>query len=143
MSASRRPTPTTGSSRSSTAPIAAPLQNGGRILQDPAIWWEAVDTALKGLDIKGHTVGAIAVDGTSGTILMVNADGTPAGLASMYNDVAEAADLAIVAAVAPAETAALGSTSPLARALPVRGDGLRASSIRPTGSPDSSPAAST
>jgi D-ribulokinase len=109
----------------STAPIAAPLQNGGRILQDPAIWWEAVDTALKALDIKGHAVGAIAVDGTSGTILMVNADGTPAGLASMYNDVAEAADLAIVAGVAPAETAALGSTSPLARALPVRGDGLR------------------
>jgi sugar (pentulose or hexulose) kinase len=109
----------------STAPIAAPLQNGGRILQDPAIWWEAVDTALKGLDIKGHAVGAISVDGTSGSILMVGADGTPAGLASMYNDVAEAADLAIVAGVAPAETAALGSTSPLARALPVRGDGLR------------------
>ncbi|MGL4526044.1 MAG: FGGY family carbohydrate kinase, partial [Aestuariivirga sp.] len=109
----------------STAPIAAPLQNGGRILQDPAIWWEAVDTALKGLDIKGHAVGAISVDGTSGSILMVGADGTPAGLASMYNDVAEAADLAIVAGVAPVETAALGSTSPLARALPVRGDGLR------------------
>ena len=109
----------------STAPILAPLQTGGRILQDPAIWWEAVDAALKGLEIKGHVVGAIAVDGTSGTILMVSEDGTPAGLASMYNDVAEAADLAIVAAVAPVETAALGSTSPLARALPVRGDGLR------------------
>ncbi len=84
-----------------------------------------MDAALKGLEIKGHVVGAIAVDGTSGTILMVSEDGTPAGLASMYNDVAEAADLAIVAAVAPVETAALGSTSPLARALPVRGDGLR------------------
>ena len=45
----------------STAPIAAPLQNGGRILQDPAIWWEAVDTALKGLDIKGHVTKRVMV----------------------------------------------------------------------------------
>ena len=37
----------------------------------------------------------------------------------MYNDVAEAKDVAAVAAVAPNDTAALGSTSPLARALPM------------------------
>ena len=108
-----------------TAPIAAPLQSGIRILQDPAIWWDAVEAALKSLDVKDHRVRAIAIDGTSGTILPVTADGTPAGLASMYNDVSEAADLAMVAAVAPRETAALGATSPLARALAMRGAGLR------------------
>ena len=103
----------------SSAAMAAPLQTGIRILQDPAIWWEAVDAALKELDLAGHEVAAIAVDGTSGTILPVAADGTPQGLASMYNDVAEAKDVAAVAAVAPNDTAALGSTSPLARALPM------------------------
>ena len=108
-----------------TAPILAPQQAMLRILQDPAIWWQAVGKALKGLDLKGHTVRAIAVDGTSGTILPVAADGTPAGLASMYNDVAEAADLAMVAAAAPRETAALGATSPLARALAMRGSSTR------------------
>ncbi len=108
-----------------TAPILAPQQAMLRILQDPAIWWQAAGKALKGLDLKGHTVRAIAVDGTSGTILPVAADGTPAGLASMYNDVAEAADLAMVAAAAPRETAALGATSPLARALAMRGSGVR------------------
>lgn len=109
----------------STAAIVAPLQTGGRIMQDPAIWWEAVDAALKGLDLKGHKVRAIAVDGTSGTILAIDGSGNPASLASMYNDVAEAADLAMVAAVAAKDTAALGATSPLARALAMRGQGSR------------------
>ena len=104
-----------------TAVIAAPMQNGGRILQDPAIWWNATVEALDKLDLAGRRVRAIAIDGTSGTILPINPDGTPTGLASMYNDVAEAADLARVAASAPAETAALGATSPLARALAMTG----------------------
>ena len=30
----------------STAPIAAPVQAGLRILQDPAIWWTAVEAAM-------------------------------------------------------------------------------------------------
>ena len=47
-------------------------------------------------------------------------DGTPLGLASMYDDYAEAADLARVTAVAPAESAARGGSSPLARALPMQ-----------------------
>ncbi len=109
-----------------TAAIVAPMQGlGGRILQDPAIWWNATVEAMDKLDLAGLNVRAIAIDGTSGTILPVNADGTPAGLASMYNDVAEAADVALVAAAAPAETAALGATSPLARALPVKATGAR------------------
>jgi hypothetical protein len=102
----------------SAQPIVAPIQSSGRVLQDPAIWWEATAAALAALDLAGLTVRAIAVDGTSGTILPVAEDGTPLGLASMYNDLAEDTDLAKVKAVAPPETAALGATSPLARALP-------------------------
>ncbi len=109
----------------SVASIKAPLQNGGRIMQDPLIWWEAVVEAFKGLDLTGLAVRAIAIDGTSGTILPIAGDGTPMGLASMYNDVCDAAKLALVAAVAPKETAALGSTSPLARAMEMRSDATR------------------
>ena len=43
----------------------------------------------------------------------------------MYNDVCEKALLALVAAVAPRETAALGSTSPLARAMEIHKPGTR------------------
>ena len=105
----------------SAAPIAAPLQDGARLRQDPAIWWNAVLAAFKGLDLKGLTVRAIAIDGTSGTILAIDGNGAPQGLASMYNDVCEAEHLAGISAVAPRETAALGSTSPLARAMELKG----------------------
>jgi sugar (pentulose or hexulose) kinase len=43
----------------------------------------------------------------------------------MYNDVAEQALLALVASAAPKETAALGSTSPLARAMELHKPGTR------------------
>jgi sugar (pentulose or hexulose) kinase len=109
----------------STATMALPIQTGGRAWQDPAIWWEALLQAFKTLDLTGLTIRAIAIDGTSGTILPVTPDGTPQGLASMYNDVAEKALLALVASAAPKETAALGSTSPLARAMELHKPGTR------------------
>ena len=109
----------------SSSPIVAPLQTGGRILQDPLIWWNAVLAAFKALDLSGLVVRAIAIDGTSGTILPIHSDGRPAGLASMYNDVAEPEQLARISAVAPRETAALGATSPLARALAMQAFGQK------------------
>jgi sugar (pentulose or hexulose) kinase len=101
----------------STASVAAPLQNFGRLLQDPALWWDAVGQAFASLDLAGHQALALAVDGTSGTVLPVSAQGEPMGLASMYNDLAEAEAVKKVAGVAAKETAALGGSSPLARAL--------------------------
>ncbi len=101
----------------SKAPIIAPIQDGGRSLQDPQIWWRAIEQAFALLDIKGLNVLALAIDGTSGTILAVDKSGEPLGLASMYNDLAERADVDKVSAVAPMETAARGGSSPLARAL--------------------------
>ena len=101
----------------SQAAMAAPLVDFGRALQDPAIWWDALVQAFAGLKLDGLRVLSLAIDGTSGTILPCDADGAPLGLASMYNDVAEAAAVKAIQQVAPAETAALGSTSPLARAL--------------------------
>ena len=102
------------------APIVAPVQNSGRILQDANIWWEALRQAFDTLDIEEHTILALAVDGTSGTILPIDKQGTPLDLASMYNDLAERSDVGRVVAVAPKETAALGGSSPLARALPMQ-----------------------
>jgi sugar (pentulose or hexulose) kinase len=101
------------------AAIAPPLLDFGRNLQDPRIWWEAVETALREIlsNLDPDSVRAIAVDGTSGTILPVDRNGVPVGLASMYDDLADPADVARVAAVAPAESAARGGTSALARAL--------------------------
>lgn len=108
-----------------SAPIAAPITDFGRAWQDPQIWWNATLAAFAALELDGLTVRAIAIDGTSGTILAVNADGSPASLGSMYNDVCTKENLARIAAVAPRETAALGGTSPLARAMELVGKGTR------------------
>lgn len=109
----------------SAAPMAAPVSEQGHARQDPQIWWQATLAAFKGLNLDGLHVRAIAIDGTSGTILAVREDGTPASPGSMYNDVCDAALLARIAAVAPKETAALGGTSPLARAMEFASAGQR------------------
>lgn len=87
--------------------------------RDPQAWWHGVEQALDALrataDLGG--VRAVAVDGTSGTVIAVDAAGTPLGPASMYNDPADAALVARVAKAAPQESAAHGATSPLAKLL--------------------------
>lgn len=108
-----------------TASIAPPLTGSDRARQDPQLWWDATLAAYAALERDGLTVRAISIDGTSGTILAIHDDGSPASLGSMYNDVCDAANLAKIAAVAPRETAALGSTSPLARAMELAGKGSR------------------
>jgi D-ribulokinase len=102
-----------------TAPLQAPLVDFGRALQDPLLWWSAIAEAFKSLDVAGLQVLALAIDGTSGTILPIDEQGKPVGLASMYNDVGEAEAVKRIADIAPPETAAHGATSPLARMLPM------------------------
>jgi sugar (pentulose or hexulose) kinase len=98
------------------ASINAPVTEM-RALQDPSLWWDAIVQAFSKLNLKDLEVLALAIDGTSGSIVAVDGAGAPLGLSSMYNDVAEAEALAAVMIVAPRETAALGATSPLARAI--------------------------
>ncbi len=89
----------------------------------PEAWWRAVAMALDGLreaaDLSG--VRAVAVDGTSGTVLAVDAEGRCLAGASLYNDQADPGAVQAVAAVAAADSAARGATSPLARLLAWRG----------------------
>ncbi len=102
-----------------SAPLQAPLLEFGRALQDPALWWDATGVAFKALDMSGLQVLALAIDGTSGTVLPVDKAGRALGLASMYNDVADAQCVQRITSVAPPETAAHGATSPLARLMPM------------------------
>jgi len=83
----------------------------------PAAWWDATRAALRDLSKDLRAVRAIAVDGTSGTVLPVDAAGTPLAPASLYDEAADPATVAQVAAAAPADSAARGPTSPLARLL--------------------------
>ena len=79
--------------------------------RDPAALWAAVATALSGLDLS--RVGALAVDGTSGTLLPITADGMPMGPLSLYKDPAPEPQRAAVADWGPP----VGAASALARAI--------------------------
>ncbi|MBO0875780.1 MAG: FGGY-family carbohydrate kinase [Pseudonocardia sp.] len=80
---------------SGTAPLVS-HRDGPRHEQDPAAWWPAVRAAcraaLAGLDRP--SVRGVAVDGTSGTVLLVDpADGRPLTPALMYDDTRAAAEV--------------------------------------------------
>ncbi len=83
---------------------------------DPALWATAFDAVIAEL-AQVAPIAALAIDGTSGTILVTDQAGAPLGPALLYND-ASAAELAPrIAALAPPESAAHGATSPAARLL--------------------------
>lgn len=102
----------------STAALSPPSVINGHAMQDADEWWQAVSLALDRLERSQLNILAIAIDGTSGTILPIDQHGRPLGLASMYNDVADQDAVSRVNHIASETTAARGQTSPLARALP-------------------------
>ena len=102
-----------------SVPMAAPLVDGAARRQDSALWWNAVQQALVALllQVAASSVRAIAVDGTSGTVLVSDARGGALSQGWMYNDASCALEAAQVARHAPPESAAHGASSPLARML--------------------------
>jgi sugar (pentulose or hexulose) kinase len=96
------------------------LADFGANWRDPAVWWRAVEAtidALLRLVDRSH-VRALAVDGTSGTMLPVDRSGQSLAAALMYSDkVEDGAILSAIANQAPADSAAHGATSGLAKLL--------------------------
>ncbi len=100
-------------------PIPAPHQQGQEVTQDPRDWWPALTAALQDLftRIDRQLIRALAVDGTSATLLLCDAHGEPLTPALLYNDRRASAQAACIATVAPAESAAHGATGSLAKLL--------------------------
>ena len=99
--------------------LPAPRQDGDAIDQDPELWWQAALAAVLklGQTVDFANVERIAVDGTSGTLLLIDAAGKPCSLALMYNDARAAEELARIADVAPPESGGHGQSSALAKLL--------------------------
>lgn len=109
--------------------LPAPLEaaDGGRE-QDPELWWSALRALLGELArrVDLGALRALAIDGTSGTLVVCNDDGRPLHPALMYHD-ARAKDEAVrIAAVAPRESGAHGASASLAKLLWLRARGLPA-----------------
>jgi D-ribulokinase len=78
-----------GKVRTSASRFLKPVQGtNGRREQDARDWWEAVRSALReatsALDSKA--IGALSVDATSGTVVLVDRNLDPIGPALMYHD---------------------------------------------------------
>ncbi|MCU7798156.1 MAG: FGGY-family carbohydrate kinase [Candidatus Thiodiazotropha sp. (ex Myrtea spinifera)] len=102
--------------------IALPLPESphpGYSQQDPRLWWDAVIRILQvlGQACKGNTLEAIAVDGTSSTLLLSDDRGTPLTDGLMYNDSRGHDTLSRLRMLAPPGSPVLSASSSLAKLL--------------------------
>ena len=100
-------------------PLPAPVRTGTAVEQDPETWWTALTTNLDLLAVEFPlaSVTAIALDGTSATLLCCDGGGSPLYPALMYNDARATEQTAQVNRVAPVDSAARGASASLAKLL--------------------------
>lgn len=106
-----------------------PDRNQNHSEQDPQIWWKTVVSVLKQLLtlIPAERIRAIAVDGTSSTLLLTDQKGRPLGPALMYDDTRSRKEAAFLTEksiasctpdpLPPQQSACLGANSSLAKLL--------------------------
>lgn len=96
--------------------------------QDPELWWQALGALLAKLAVQVdlHSLGAVAIDGTSGTLVVCDTTGRPLHPALMYHDARARCEAARIASIAPATSGAHGPTSSLAKLLWLKQHGLPA-----------------
>ncbi|MET7966312.1 FGGY family carbohydrate kinase [Micromonospora sp. NPDC005305] len=92
---------------------SAPLtshRDGDRHEQDPRQWWAAVSAAARAAlaGVAPASVRGVAVDATSGTVLLVDRAGEPVTPGIMYDDTRSAAEAERVNEIGAATWAALG-----------------------------------
>ena len=99
--------------------LPAPLRAGARVEQHPAVWWSAVRECVQhaAAQVDAAAIRSLAVDATSGTLLLADEQGEPLGPALMYNDSRARAEALRIVAVAPAQCAAHSPSSALAKLL--------------------------
>ncbi|GAB6042293.1 FGGY-family carbohydrate kinase [Endothiovibrio diazotrophicus] len=100
-----------------STPLPPSTGENGRREQHPEDWWHATVTVIRELAARSEpaSISALAIDGTSGTVLLCDRQGRPLSPGVMYNDRRATAEAAEIGACAPAESAAHGAGSGLAK----------------------------
>ncbi|MGD2056475.1 MAG: FGGY-family carbohydrate kinase [Gammaproteobacteria bacterium] len=100
-----------------------PLRTASGIEQDPQHWWAVLTATLDRLSTRlpMDAITAIAVDGTSATLLLCTTDGEPLTPALMYNDIRAGEQARRIERMAPADCAVHGAGSSLAKLLYLQG----------------------
>jgi len=106
--------------------LPEPIQEGNQCEQAPDIWWhactEALDTILT--QIPASEVDAIAVDGTSSTLMLCDELGIPQGNALMYRDQRASSQARQLDSIVPASAAVHSPSSSLAKLLWFKDQGM-------------------
>jgi sugar (pentulose or hexulose) kinase len=99
--------------------LPAPVRQGNAIEQDPHIWWQGLCDVLQRLGdtTSLDSVRAMAVDGTSSTVLLADKEGQPLHAALMYNDSRAQNQLPKLKKLAPADSPVHSASSGLAKLL--------------------------
>ncbi len=100
--------------------LAEPVRNAaGGVEQDARLWWDALIQVLRELTgrLGPFVPQALCLDGTSSTLLLCSAEGTPLGHALMYNDGSSREEAQRIDRIAPAQSPARGASSSLAKLL--------------------------
>lgn len=99
-------------------PLPAPRRQGETSEQEPEAWWAALAAAVRALPAAvRRAVRDMAVDGTSGTLLLADRSGTPLGPAWLYDDRRGAEAARRITRIAPPGSGAHGTGSSLAKLL--------------------------
>jgi sugar (pentulose or hexulose) kinase len=98
-------------------PIPPSIVDADSITQQPRDWWQALEGTLFELlrHIDANKVAAIAVDGTSSTILLSDDEGNPLTPGFMYNDSRARLEAEEIASRCSGHTGAQGANSGLAK----------------------------
>lgn len=100
-------------------PLESPVIHGDSIQQAPETWKQVAYKVIRHLaqEIKPLDITALAIDGTSGTVLLCDDAGKPFSSALMYNDQSCQSEAQKISDIAPADCAAHGASSSLAKAM--------------------------
>jgi len=102
--------------------IPTPVLTPPKSEQDPQQQWQVVETVLTQLflQLNDYQVQTIAVDATSGSVLLVDQHGNALTPILMYNDARSVVESEQIKNTAPAESGAYGASSGLAKLLHLR-----------------------
>ena len=99
---------------SSKAELASPIESQ----QDAELWWQALQDCLSALSADARArLNALAISGTSGTLLLADDELQAVGRACMYNSAGFNSEAEFIARKVPNAAADNGSSSALARLL--------------------------
>jgi len=86
--------------------------------QTPELWWNSVSQLLKNLpDVIKSNLHSIAIDGTSGSLLLLDKQGMPSSSVLMYNDLRATQEAKLIKKIMPENNGGQGASGSLARLL--------------------------